>query len=145
MSEMKTETYDIAIIGGGPAGLIAAAVAAETGARVIVLEKTGSFGTKRPHSLWARIEPAQALIDLQAELERRLQRLGFEPDGRKFIPHVTLARLRSASASDTANWLAMRGEVTTVRFSANRFVLFSSRASKGGGPYLVEESYPLAA
>jgi hypothetical protein len=26
----------------------------------------------------------------------------------------------------------------------SRFVLFSSRASGGGGPYVVEEAYPLA-
>jgi RNA 2',3'-cyclic 3'-phosphodiesterase len=26
----------------------------------------------------------------------------------------------------------------------NRFVLFSSRASVGGGPYVVEADYPLA-
>jgi 2'-5' RNA ligase len=30
-------------------------------------------------------------------------------------------------------------------FKASRFVLFSSRASIGGGPYLVEAAYPLAA
>jgi 2'-5' RNA ligase len=27
----------------------------------------------------------------------------------------------------------------------SRFVLFSSRASVGGGPYIAEETYPLAA
>jgi 2'-5' RNA ligase len=30
-------------------------------------------------------------------------------------------------------------------FSVSRFVLFSSRASVGGGPYVVEAAYPLAA
>jgi len=30
-------------------------------------------------------------------------------------------------------------------FAISRFVLFSSRSSVGGGPYVVEESYPLAA
>jgi 2'-5' RNA ligase len=29
------------------------------------------------------------------------------------------------------------------RFEAERFVLFSSRASIGGGPYVVEAAYPL--
>lgn len=38
--------YDIAIIGGGPAGLMAAARASEVGARVILLEKNAVLGRK---------------------------------------------------------------------------------------------------
>jgi 2'-5' RNA ligase len=30
-------------------------------------------------------------------------------------------------------------------FRVSRFVLFSSRSSTGGGPYVVEAAYPLAA
>jgi 2'-5' RNA ligase len=32
-----------------------------------------------------------------------------------------------------------------MSFTARRFVLYSSRASTGGGPYLVEAAYPLDA
>ncbi|HAM88937.1 MAG: Pyridine nucleotide-disulfide oxidoreductase [Candidatus Falkowbacteria bacterium GW2011_GWC2_38_22] len=39
-------TYDIVIIGGGPAGMMAAARASERGARVLVLEKNESLGKK---------------------------------------------------------------------------------------------------
>jgi predicted Rossmann fold flavoprotein len=38
--------YDVAIIGGGPAGMMAAIRAGELGARVILLEKTKRLGTK---------------------------------------------------------------------------------------------------
>ncbi len=38
--------YDVAIIGGGPAGMMAAGRAAECGARVVLLEKNPSLGTK---------------------------------------------------------------------------------------------------
>ncbi len=38
--------YDVAVIGGGPAGMIAAGKAAESGARVILLEKNNNPGTK---------------------------------------------------------------------------------------------------
>jgi 2'-5' RNA ligase len=37
----------------------------------------------------------------------------------------------------------MRGGFFTRTFEAARFVLFSSRASTGGGPYVVEAEYPL--
>jgi len=38
--------YDVAVIGGGPAGMMAAARAAECGARVVLLEKNTSLGEK---------------------------------------------------------------------------------------------------
>ncbi|HBH61303.1 MAG TPA: aminoacetone oxidase family FAD-binding enzyme [Nitrospiraceae bacterium] len=43
---MHTETYDLAIIGAGPAGMMAALRAAECGARVVILEKKHMPGIK---------------------------------------------------------------------------------------------------
>jgi 2'-5' RNA ligase len=43
-----------------------------------------------------------------------------------------------------AEYLAARGFFRTSSFKVSRFVLFSSRASVGGGPYVVEASYPLS-
>ena len=42
-------------------------------------------------------------MDLQAELERRLRRIGLEPETEKLTPHVTLARLRGVSQAAVAN------------------------------------------
>jgi 2'-5' RNA ligase len=42
-----------------------------------------------------------------------------------------------------ARWLAEHGGFQGLTFTANRFVLLSSKDSVGGGPYLVEEAYPL--
>ncbi len=39
-------TFDVAVIGGGPAGMIAAARAAELGAKVVLLEKNPGLGKK---------------------------------------------------------------------------------------------------
>jgi len=39
----------------------------------------------------------------------------------------------------------VRGYFPSKTFMASRFVLFSSRASTGGGPYVVEDSYALSA
>ena len=111
----------------------------------IVIQGTGAFGNRKPHSVWVRIAPTPELAELQAEQERLLQRLGLEPEGRKYVPHITLARLRGTSQQETADWLSLRGDLAIPPFSVDRFVLFSSRASRGGGPYLVEEAYPLAA
>src|SRR3954453_13455923 len=85
----------------------------------------------------------QAADGLQAELERLMQRIGLDPEGRKFIPHVTLARLHDATDRDVADYLSLRGYFPSKAFTAERFVLFSSRASTGGGPYVVEDAYEL--
>lgn len=100
---------------------------------------------RTPHSLLARIEPTPALVELQSEHERILQRLGLPAEPRRYVPHITIARLRGASAADVAHWLAMHGDFRGEAFDVDRFVLYSSRSSVGGGPYLVEEAYPLAA
>jgi RNA 2',3'-cyclic 3'-phosphodiesterase len=101
------------------------------------------FGGDKPRAIVAKVEPEPALVDLQAEQERRLRRIGVEPGTRKFTPHVTLARLRGAGQAAIASYLAMRGAMVADSFTAERFVLYSAREGSGGGPYVVETAYPL--
>ena len=114
------------------------------------VEDLVSFGGRKPRAIVAtlgpaKLGPAKALMELQAEHERLMQRVGLEPEGRKYIPHVTLARLRESSSRQVADYLALRAPFRSPPFKVSRFVLFSSRASVGGGPYVVEAAYPLAA
>jgi 2'-5' RNA ligase len=102
-----------------------------------------SFGGRKPRSVYAQVAAEPALNELQDEQERLMRRIGLEPETRKFTPHVTLARLRATSSLDVADYLSARGFFRTAPFPVTRFVLYSSRASTGGGPYVVEESYPL--
>lgn len=43
---MKNEVWDVAVIGGGPAGMMAAGRAAELGAKVVLIEKNATLGKK---------------------------------------------------------------------------------------------------
>ncbi|MBV2142248.1 RNA 2',3'-cyclic phosphodiesterase [Falsochrobactrum sp. TDYN1] len=112
-----------------------------------MLNLTGvdAFGSKKPHSIYAGISPSPDLNALQAEIERICQRLGLPADPRKFTPHVTLARLKNPRVDDVARYLSSRGNFATLPFKVGRFVLMSSRDSVGGGPYVVEEAWPLVA
>jgi 2'-5' RNA ligase len=107
------------------------------------LDGLTSFGGRKPRAVVAAAAPVPPLMELQAEHDRLLQRLGLEPEGRKYTPHVTLARLRDSSSHQVADYLAARGHYRSMPFQVSRFALFSSRASVGGGPYIVEEAYPL--
>lgn len=110
----------------------------------VELTGIGAFGSRKPHSVWAGVRPSQQINALQAEIERICQRIGLPPDPRKFIPHVTLARLRGARTDEVAGYLSSRGNFSALPFQAGRFVLMSSRDSVGGGPYIVEEAYPFS-
>jgi RNA 2',3'-cyclic 3'-phosphodiesterase len=107
------------------------------------LDGLSSFGGRKPRAVVAAVSQSLALYDLQSEHERLMQRIGLPPEGRKYTPHVTLARLRDTSSRQVADYLAVRSPYRSIPFRASRFVLFSSRASVGGGPYVVEAAYTL--
>jgi 2'-5' RNA ligase len=110
---------------------------------LVRFEELSWFGGDKPRAIVAKVKADPALMDLQAEQERRLRRIGIEPETRKYTPHVTLARLRGASQTAVASYLALRGALIADSFNAERFVLYSAREGSGGGPYVVETAYPL--
>jgi RNA 2',3'-cyclic 3'-phosphodiesterase len=109
----------------------------------IPLDGLRAFGGRKPRAVVALVPTSRPLMELQAEHERLMQRVGLEPEGRKYTPHVTLARLRDSSNRQVADYLATRSPFRTPPFPVPRFVLYSARASVGGGPYVVEAAYPL--
>jgi 2'-5' RNA ligase len=107
------------------------------------LEGLSAFGGRKPRAVVANAVPVPDLMELQAEQDRLIQRVGLEPEGRKYTPHVTLARTRESSSREVADYLNERASFRSMSFNVTRFVLMSSRASVGGGPYVVEEAYTL--
>ncbi len=49
----------------------------------VTVQGLSSFGGKKPRAVVATIQPSRPLIELQAELERLMQRLGLDPEGRR--------------------------------------------------------------
>lgn len=111
----------------------------------LTLSGVGAFGQKKPHAVWAGVAASPDLYALQGEIGRICQRIGLTADPRKFTPHVTLARMKNAAPRDVAAYLSARGNFAAAPFRVNRFVLMSARESVGGGPYVVEEAWPLLA
>ena len=143
------ENYHLTLRFIGDVDMVAAEAAAEALARVrrqaltIRFAGLGPLGTKKQHAVVALVAEDKPLMELQAEQERVLQRAGLPHEARRYTPHVTLARLRGGHPRDIAEYLSVRGGFLAGSFPVERFVLYSSRNSVGGGPYVVEEAYDL--
>jgi 2'-5' RNA ligase len=108
----------------------------------VTIEGLGTFGGNKPRALIAGIRMTESLERLQKAHERAARRAGLPPETRNFTPHITLARLKESRPAAVAEYLSYYGGLFAEPFRVNRFVLFSSRANQGGGPYLIEACYP---
>ncbi|MEW5963176.1 MAG: RNA 2',3'-cyclic phosphodiesterase [Pseudomonadota bacterium] len=107
------------------------------------LKGLGTFGGKEPRALWTGVEAGEQLEQLARACERAARNAGLAPETRAFRPHITVARLKSPRIEALARFLSHHGGFQSEPFMVGRFVLYSSRPQVGGGPYLVEEAFPL--
>lgn len=107
------------------------------------LEGLGTFGGNDPRTIWAGVSPNPALDALARACDRAARHAGLPAEAKPFRAHVTLARLRNAPPEIVARTLQQIGAFRTEPFAVKEFVLFSSRPKVGGGPYVVEATYPL--
>jgi 2'-5' RNA ligase len=105
------------------------------------LKGVGIFGGNTPHSLYAGVEDSADIRRLHDAHERHCQLLGLAAEHRKFLPHVTLARLKHPEPRALQRWVEVHALYSTAAFEVNECVLFSSRPLKGGGPYAVEARF----
>lgn len=97
----------------------------------------------RSTSLWAGAERNPALDHLRNKVETALQRLGLEPERRRFAPHVTLARLDGVPESKLAGFLQEHNLFRAPAVPVRHFTLFSSQLGKEQAVYTAEVEYNL--
>lgn len=115
----------------------------ETDGFELRLSGLGAFGGDDPHAIWARVEPEPKLEDLARAHEKAARNAGLAPETRAFRPHVTLARLRHSNAEAVARFLTRYSGYRSEPFFVARTLLMSSRPSIGGGPYGIEDRFPV--
>jgi 2'-5' RNA ligase len=107
-------------------------------APVVTLSGVGSFGQRgRADTLWAGVSPAGVLADLHARVERACAHAGLPPEGRRYHPHVTVARLaRSAGAGPAVGeWLARHAGLASEPFALPHLILYRSHLARSGAAY----------
>lgn len=108
------------------------------------LQGLGTFGHGHlSHALWVGVSLTPGLTHLQAKIESAMVRMGLTPEGRKFTPHVTLARLRKPEAGRLQSFIEGNNLFKAGPFTVEQFTLFESQPGKGGPVYTALEDYPL--
>jgi predicted Rossmann fold flavoprotein len=115
---MKGFMYDVAVIGGGPAGMMAAIHAAERGARVVLLEKNEKLGKKLLITGGGRCNVTNATFD---------NRMLAQKYGKKGA--FLLSPLSQWSAQSTINFFESRGMPTKVENESRVFPVSNSAQS----------------
>ncbi len=110
----------------------------------LALDGTGCFESRgRVRQVWVGVHPEPALNHLHSKIEQALIQGGRDPEGRKFIPHVTLARLKRVSASKVKPYLEYHAAFKSEPFDVGSFTLFQSHLSHSGASYTPLADYPL--
>jgi 2'-5' RNA ligase len=114
---------------------------------VLDAEGGGAFPSARaPRVLWAGFrEPLELARTLQDNIEAALVPAGFPREGRPFHPHVTIGRIRGATAPGWGD--ATVGALAGRRFGtvpADAVLLYESRLSPSGATYRVIGRFPLS-
>ena len=106
----------------------------------LTLAGVGHFGTRM---LWAGVERNPALLHLHEKIESAIVRTGFEPEGRRYAPHVTLARLKGPPDPRLQSFLAEHALFRAEPFAVERFSLVASYLTKSGAIYEDQADYEL--
>jgi len=116
----------------------------EAAAFSLELDGLGTFGEgAKTRALWAAVKPSAELAHLQAKVESAVVRAGLPAEGRKFMPHVTLARFHKAQPARLDAFIAGHGLFQAGPFQVGRFSLYESRLGKGRPVYIPHVDYQL--
>ena len=109
------------------------------------IKGAGEFSRgRRPVMIWAGIASNPLLLDLQRRIDAGLVKAGFPPEGRRYTPHVTLARIKDGARARVREFVAHNNLVHLGPFPVTHFTLFSSHLGHRAASYRAEAAYPLA-
>ena len=103
------------------------------------IDGTGCFpNVERPRVLWLGVKgQISQLQDFVADLNKKLEKLGFPLDENEHIPHITLARIKypPKDTPDISNFINTSYE--PIKFNINRIRFMSSELFPNGPIYSI--------
>jgi len=109
------------------------------------LRGVGMFGGARPRSVHAGVREAPELMELRGKVAQAAKAAGAAPAHRRFVPHVTLARLKPGEVTlpSLERAVAGRANVLWGCQEVTAFTLYRSHLGKAGAVYEALATYPL--
>ena len=92
---------------------------------------------KNPRVIWVGlVDEEEVLTSFQKELEKELEKIGLEPEGRSFHSHLTLGRVKSSRGRDElVERMERHREEEFGDFQVERVILFKSDLRPAGPIY----------
>jgi 2'-5' RNA ligase len=110
----------------------------------LTLVGVGTFSKGgRANTLYVGVERNPRLEHLQNKIETALQRVGLEPERRRYQPHVTLARLDNAPELKLVEFVQAHNLFRAEAFAVEHFTLFTAQLGKEQSVYTAEVEYDL--
>jgi 2'-5' RNA ligase len=109
------------------------------------IQGTGTFPPSgQPRVLWLGVVDSSGRLDkLHSEIEEECAREGFPKEGKRFHPHLTIARLRSREGARQIAQLHKGMEVEGEAFDVGEVVLIRSELLPQGSRYTKLSSHKL--
>ena len=89
---------------------------------------------KRVMSIAVRSDTA-TVFSLEMVIDTECERLGFKREGRRFHPHLTVARIRDPKGVDLLVSQFLRVQVEPIEFDVREIFLYESRMTRVGSEY----------
>ena len=108
------------------------------------LDGVGTFASRgRTRALWAGVAPHERVAQLHRKIDQALVRTGLAPEGRAYLPHITLARCNGASGPPD-RFLDHNSALASPPVRFDHFLLFESTLGSEGASYEAVARYRLA-
>jgi RNA 2',3'-cyclic 3'-phosphodiesterase len=108
------------------------------------LQGVGTFPPRgTPRILWAGVDRVERTVGLRNAIERTLAAIDIPREKKRYIPHLTLARLRNCPVRRLQEFLAGNAFFQSSEFPVEAFHLYSSKLTKKGALHTLESSYSL--
>lgn len=120
---------------------ILSAIASSTPSFTLHLDKAELLG-KRVISIAVRSD-STTVFALEMAIDTACERLGFEREGRRFHPHITLARIRQPENARELGRRFLKKQIEPLSFEVREIILYKSELGPGGSVYRKVETFPL--
>jgi len=124
---------------------IAKEIAAEVSNFKLQIADPGVFPNARnPRVLWIDVkDEAQDLAKINNLLESECEKIGFAREKRKYVPHLTIGRLREPHAARELARKHLQNKFEPVEFEISEIVIYESKLLPTGSVYSVVSRHEL--